>query len=348
MSGDPGVFAGELVPATPATVGELLDWRAAPDPVARLVDLWIVAVTGATPSVHTIRAYRADMRAWLGWCTEHGVDPLGGVTRSHVDLYAKILAAAPTSRTGRPPTPATVARRLSAIASWYAFLVDEDVVERVPVRSAARPAVPAISTTRGLTQVEAKMIRRRLAVETPTERAIALTLLTEGLRVSELIETDVGDRRSTGGHVALTVMGKGRKPRELVLSAPVVDAIDVMLDQRAERANLPDRTHLDPDGPLFLRVGGGRWTQQSVLRMLQRICRAAGISDHRAVTPHTLRHACATLMLAAGTPLHVVRDVHGHASTRTTERYDRARGQLDRTGAAVHALTAYTQPDPED
>jgi integrase/recombinase XerD len=102
---------------------------------------------------------------------------------------------------------------------------------------------------------------------------------------------------------------------------------------------------LDPAAPLFVDEAGRRLSQQQVARIVRRVCRGAGIRSWAKITPHSLRHAFITLALDGGSPLHVVSDHVGHASTRTTQRYDRDRGALSRS--PVHNLAAFTEPERE-
>src|SRR5215218_8217829 len=73
-------------------------------------------------SEHTRRAYQRDVAAWLRWCTDHGTDPLTA-SFLHVNAYARELESIVDGRSGRPMSPATMARRLSGVSSWYDFLV---------------------------------------------------------------------------------------------------------------------------------------------------------------------------------------------------------------------------------
>lgn len=310
-----------------------------PDRLGPLVARWLLAVA---ESRDTVRGYRTDIAGWFGFCTAHGLDPLE-VGKSHVDVWVRWLTVTPTKRTGRPPAVATIARAVAAVSSFYAFAVDEGAVEVHPVRKRARPHVPNISSTVGLSRDEARAFMRRLLVESPRDRAVVRMLLVEGLRVAELRGLDVGSVQIREGHVTIRIVGKGRKERRVVLAAPVVEAVDGYLEQRAAEQGLPGAGDLDRDTPLFTGGGGVRLSQQAVTRIVRRIARAAGIRSWASLSPHSLRHACATLMLDAGAALHVVRDQLGHSASSTTERYDRARGALSRTG--VHALAAFITPD---
>lgn len=102
-------------------------------------------------SEHTRDAYRRDVTGWLTWCAGRDLDPLRA-TFLHVNDYARALESTTGARSGRPLTPATVARRLSALSSWYDFLVKLGGVPANPVSGADRPRVDRDhSATVGLT-----------------------------------------------------------------------------------------------------------------------------------------------------------------------------------------------------
>jgi len=90
-------------------------------------------------------------------------------------------------------------------------------------------------------------------------------------------------------------------------------------------------------GPVLLNQHGRRMTVDNGYRGIAKLARDAGISKR--ISPHSLRHTSATLMLDAGAPLHKVQDALGNAEPRTTRRYDRARGSLD--DHASYALEGY-------
>lgn len=296
---------------------------------------WLSAVTAANPSPQTVRAYLGDINKYFAWCDTNEIDPLHA-SKDNVGRFAKHYAAEPT-RTGRPPKPATIARQIATIASFYAYLVEVDVVVDVPVRKKMRPTVANESTTRGLSLAEAQAFRRRLALESTTDRAVVESLLNMGLRVAELCTATVGAITVDKSVRFLTVIGKGNKSRTIELVESVAVAVDAMLAERATRAGVPVE-ELPPASRLFQRVGGVPFDQRSVCRVLARIARAAGIANPAAITPHVLRHTCATLLLEAGVPIIAVRDLLGHSSTTTTERYDRARGRQERISNAVREL----------
>ena len=120
----------------------------------------------------------------------------------------------------------------------------------------------------------------------------------------------------------------------------VADAVDTYLTHRSgpEPGAVPTgRVALD--GPLFVTRTGARWRPGNAARALTALAARAGVPGATRVTPHALRHAAITLALDAGVPLHEVQDFAGHRDPRSTRRYDRARGRLDRH--ASYALAAH-------
>lgn len=329
---------GELVPVQPAGGDLLARLRS---PVAGLVEGWLTAVSS---SDETFRAYTVDIARWFGHLAGIGVDPLD-VTRGDVDGWVRLMERTPT-RTGRPPRTATLCRWVATVSSFYDYALAEGAVSRQPVTRYARPKWPRESTTIGMSRDEASRFLARLGgPSTPSgERALLTILILTGCRVSEVVAADTGAVGFNAGNVVLAVTGKARKAGHVVLAGPAVEAIDVHLDERAAQAGVPV-DELPGDAPLITTAAGGRYSQRSTFRAVQRVARAAGIPSFRRLSPHSLRHSCATLMLDQGQPLHVVRDQLRHASADTTSRYDRARGALSRGAAAVAGLAAYLEPE---
>ncbi len=123
----------------------------------------------------------------------------------------------------------------------------------------------------------------------------------------------------------LHLVGKGNKPATMPITVPVLRVLEVCRGQRTSR-----RTILRP-------VSGNPIDRRDVYRMVTRIAKASGVPRH--ISPHSLRPAAITNALDAGVPLRDAQNLARHADPRTTEHYDRARGNLDRHG--VHFLTAY-------
>jgi integrase/recombinase XerD len=126
------------------------------------------------------------------------------------------------------------------------------------------------------------------------------------------------------GRRTLTITRKGGKVVTIPLAPQTARAIDLAIGERT-------------GGPVFLAADGRRLDRHGAGRIVRKVTRRAGIT--KAVTPHTLRHAFITAALDAGVPLRDVQEATSHAAPRTTMRYDRARGSLDRH--ATYIVAAY-------
>ncbi|SCF16474.1 tyrosine-type recombinase/integrase [Micromonospora chokoriensis] len=319
------VFPDAPVLARPSTAPAL------PSGPVEVTEAWL---RNRRLSEHTREAYRRDVTGWLTWCAGRDLDPLRA-TFLHVNEYARELEATIGARSGRPLTPATVARRLSALSSWYDFLVKLGAVPANPVSGADRPRVDRDhSATLGLTPEEVDALLAAADADTGVTAArnrAAIALLADlGLRVGELISLDLTDLGTERGHRSVRFVGKGGKQRRRALTPSSGYAVDAYLAERAAAAGVPV-TQLT--GPLLVTATGGRLDRHSVFRLVRRLARAAGIPAWAKLSPHSLRHAFATTARSEGVPLEDVQDAMGHADPRTTRRYDRDRHNLDRDPA---------------
>ncbi|MDQ3475890.1 MAG: tyrosine-type recombinase/integrase [Actinomycetota bacterium] len=182
------------------------------------------------------------------------------------------------------------------------------------------------SRTQGLDRLE--LIRFLQVAQTISVHhgALAYLLGINALLASKAAEgSDRGDRETLRGHRVLHLVGKGSKPATMPVTVPVLRVLEACRGERTE-------------GPLVLRsVSGKPIDRHDCYRMVIRIAKVARIPRH--ISPHSLRHAAKTNALDAGVPLRDAQILARHADPRTTEHYDRARGNLDRHG--VHLLTAY-------
>ncbi|MEU5551069.1 MULTISPECIES: tyrosine-type recombinase/integrase [unclassified Micromonospora] len=293
-------------------------------------------------SEHTRDAYRRDVAGWLSWCDARHLDPLRA-NFLHVNEYARTLESTLAARTGKPLTPATVARKLSAMSSWYDFLVKLQAVHANPVSDADRPRIDRDhSSTVGLAPDEVDALLAAVETDTgPTaaRNRAAVTLLADlGLRVGELVSLDVADLGTERGHRSVRFTGKGGKSRRRALTPSTAYAVDAYLTQRAAEQGVAAH---QLTGALLVTASGARLDRHSVFRLIRRLARDAGIPAWARLSPHSLRHAFATTARAEGVPLEDVQDAMGHADPRTTRRYDRDRHNLDRDPAyAIWAARA--------
>lgn len=292
---------------------------AAPD--ARPVDLpfeaeelliWLAAERGRAPS--TIEAYRRDLMSWARHLDQLGTDILDA-TADDVRGFLVALDADDLARS-------TIVRRLVAVRSLYRYLLDEDRIDADPTADIETPRRPdAIPKALSEEQVEALMasavgdepLARR-------DRAILEVLYGTGIRVSELTGLSLGD---IDLHLArMRVFGKGAKERVVPIGRLAGLALESWLEEAGRGALIPAQWRRRGDAEaLFLNQRGGRITRQGVWLIVAKYGRLAGLDDE--LTPHVLRHSCATHMVDHGADLRIVQELLGHASVSTTQIYTR-------------------------
>lgn len=289
---------------------------------------WILGYGAGTRPV-----YERALDHWLTWCHERGYDPLqvgeSGITTAIASLYADQLAAAdcPDCREGRY-TAASMAKHLSAVASWYAHLAKAGTVAFSPFAESRRPRVDRdVSTGRDLTPGEVDAVRAVAAgLRGPyaaRHRAVVEVLASLGIRVSELCALLLSGYGRRGAGRTLRVEGKRGRVRLRAVPPSTEQAIAAYLDRRAadELCAVGELT-----GPLFATATGRQLDRTEVYRLVRRLAAAAGIADR--IGPHAFRHAFVTRARDAGASVADVQEALGHASTATTMRYDK--GRVDR------------------
>lgn len=269
-------------------------WRPQVDQAALLAAAFLAGYSGRTRE-----AYAADLKQWGAFCDENGVPVLAAV-RAHVQVYAQRLTEA-----GRAPS--TVARKLSAIAGFYGYCVIEGAIAKSPAAHVRRPKVSGDSTRLGLDKDELRQLLAAAAAAGPRALALVSLLSLNGLRVSEACGARASDVGDVHGRPVLAILRKGGKRAVAPLAPRTAEAI-------AKLGRTGDE----------LLIGCDRY---AAWRLLRQVVDAAGIAKH--ISPHSLRHTFVTLSLEAGVPLHDVQDAAGHADPRTTQRYNRARHQLE-------------------
>ncbi|MGI5186492.1 tyrosine-type recombinase/integrase [Dactylosporangium sp. CA-152071] len=329
------VVVGEVLPAaapralTAAAAGAVDDAGDVGE-VEQLLREWLLGYG----STNTRDAYGRDVRRWLAYCAASGIDPLTEASRTHTHGWLRVLEA-------DRDKPATRARRLAAVSSWYAWMIAEERTHRAnpaAIDTKRKPKAPTRSSTAGLTREQAMALLAAADADTGPQAlraaAIVAVLLLTGIRVSELVGADVEDLGYDRGHRVLGITAKGEQTHTVVLPPPAVQRVDAYHADREDLAGdrLPVRAGqagARARRPLVVTGSGGRMDRGAVWRLLRRLARAAGIKTK--MSPHVLRHAYATLSRDAGARLEDIQDGLGHADPRTTRRYDRAGLRLDRS-----------------
>lgn len=293
---------GELLPAV--TVAGRADVAvSAPAVRDEIAAKWLLA----QDSANTRAAYGRDLRRLFDWADEFGIEVMGGVTRSHIDAYRLYLR---DGGEGRKLSNATIARRLAAVSSFYAFasVARPELVPANPVAGVRRPRPPrgATSTWLDLDEVQ-RLFAAADRSDWPGAAAWVRVLIYTGVRVSELCGARSSDLRVEGGELTMGIVRKGDIPDRVMLPP---DAAEVLTRYRAGRV-----------GPLFLH-DGRPVTPATVSYQLRVLCRQAGIGKR--ITPHCLRHTAATLAKARGYDIREVQQLLRHRQIGTTVRYEHA------------------------
>lgn len=270
-------------------------------------------------SDHTLRAYRTDLLEFIRIFAEYKrINPdkkeeLESLTASQVDVLSirSYLGALYKKRDKK----SSVARKLSAVRSFFNHLLKSGVVEENPADMVATPKqekpIPAYLTVDD-------MFRLLDHIETNTvaglrDKAMFETLYSTGIRISELSGLDLAQVDSSGG--VIRVVGKGNKERVAPIGKRALKAIEEYRTALAELGQdwLKDKT------ALFLNKDGKRLTDRSMARLLKFWADKAEISVP--IFPHAVRHTFATHMLDAGADLRGVQEILGHESLSTTQKY---------------------------
>ena len=222
-------------------------------------------------SGQTRDAYAMDLRQFTAWCAEHDLR-LFDVRRADIECYARQLEERGRARS-------TVARRLSTVAGFYRYAVEEGLLGHSPAAHVRRPRVDYESHATALDRNELGALLVAAGLASPAEHALMSLLALNGLRISEALGANIEALGVERGHRTLTVLRKGGKIVVVPLAPRTARAIDLAVGERAE-------------GPIFVAASGRRMDPNGAARIVRRLARQAGINKR--VGPHTLRHAFIT------------------------------------------------------
>jgi integrase/recombinase XerD len=238
------------------------------------------------PSAHTLKAYTSDLKDYATFLDRDGLCPRQQVT---VVAYARHLMGERTA------APRTLRRRMACLRGFYKDLVRSGTIDQSPFTGLEMHLPRPRSLPRALTRAETKLLvdaawalcrNRQLTLNSRAFAAAVLLLVCVGLRVSELVQLSPDDFDPDAG--ALRVRGKGRRECCVFVVDGRLRSIMALLARR-------------PGADRLFGPSGENWSTQSARRSLRRFADGAGVS--RPVTPHMLRHTCATLLLEDGVDL---------------------------------------------
>jgi len=272
---------------------------------------YLTAEKNASP--YTVRNYTTyllgskNITGFFAFLAEKGITSLDKADRHVMRAYMGYLME-------QGLVKASIARRLSAIRSFYRYLVREQILTANPVQETSSPKLdkrlPSFLTTDEITKLLAAP-----DITNPNgqrDRAFLELLYASGLRVSELAglnleQVDLDTRE-------IRVMGKGSKERMVLMGEPAANALTDYLNDGRRKLKGDKKT-----SAVFLNYQGGRLTERSVQELLEGYATKADIG--KKVHPHMLRHTFATHLLDGGADLRVVQELLGHTSLSTTQIY---------------------------
>jgi integrase/recombinase XerD len=262
----------------------------------------------------TIAAYTIDL-AQFGEFLEKRKQNLTGARREDVRGYIQELFS--NSLDGR-----SVGRKLSAIRQLYRHLLLDGKIDKDPTLNIDLPKQwKVLPKALSRDEVGAMLGETQPRNETVRGQALALRdhamlelLYAGGVRVSEVADARLEDLKLEMGYVL--VRGKGDKERMVPLGVPAQQALQRYLKSGREVLTKKRNSPL-----LFLGAGGRRLTRQRVWQLVGKAGLASGLSSGRRVSPHMLRHSCATHMVENGADLRTVQTILGHADISTTQIY---------------------------
>jgi integrase/recombinase XerC len=263
-------------------------------------------------STNTVEAYRDDLESFVGFlCNDYFTMGRDQIELRRIDHLAIRSYLAHLSR--RKLSRASMARHLSALRTFFKYLVREGVVEANPARTVSSPKrekhLPMV--------MQASEVALLLEQPDPSttlglrDAAWMELLYASGLRISELVGIDIDDLELRARLVK--VHGKGSKERIVPFGSKAEAALRAYLAVRGELCHDVD------EQAVFVNYRGKRITTRSVRRLFDDYLRQASL--RAGISPHTLRHSFATHLLNAGADLRGIQELLGHASLSTTQKY---------------------------
>lgn len=257
-------------------------------------------------SENTLGAYRSDLKQLASFAQERGVTTWEAVTPDLVLAFVEELNR-------REYATSSIARKIAAIKSFFHYLATHGVITSAPTSGLGVPRVEKYVPS-ALSHDEVERLLASVTTDSSTgqrDYAMLQCLYSTGMRVTELVSTDVADLDLARGHIRCS--GRNGRERYLPLRPVAQHALASYLNDG--RHGL---AHNAAETGLFLNHHGQRLTRQGFWLIMKGYAKTAGIER---ITPHTLRHSFALEMLGRGAELRTVQELLGHANISTTQIY---------------------------
>ena len=267
----------------------------------------------------TIEAYRRDLRDYEDWLATRRVSSLTAQSR---DVEAFVAYLRKHGKAAR-----SVARQFAAVRMLHKYLVVEGERDDDPAALVDGVKVPS-GLPKPLREDDVTLLIAAITGDDSfarRDRALVVFLYATGARISEACGLSLGDIDMQDSLVRL--LGKGNKERIVPFGRSAHAALSDWFDEGGRAMRVPKRwKSRDNSDAVFLGVHGTRLTRQAAFHIVRKYAALAGIKEE--VSPHSLRHSCATHMLVHGADLRIVQELLGHASVSTTQIYTKVDDEL--------------------
>lgn len=259
-------------------------------------------------SLNSIEAYMTDLKKYAQFLKKYqNISYVDEIESDHIEKYMLSLKRGGFSKT-------SIARKLTAVKEFHKFLQDENMTKVNPAKLIDTvkkdKKLPTV-----LTQDEVSRMINSIKLDSPLNlrnRALMEIMYGSGLRVSEAVELKVGDLHLNSKYIE--VIGKGNKQRVIPIGDMAIEALRNYIHEG--RNVLSKGLYSDY---VFLSYQGKPMSRQAVFKLIKQLAKDNGIEKE--ISPHTLRHSCATHLLENGLDLRFVQEMLGHEDISTTQIY---------------------------
>lgn len=302
------------------------------------IERFLFMLRAENKSAHTLDNYQRDLIHFVvfylqfghnqAWCADELMSDPQPIDWALVDvalIKAYVMASVQSGLGAR-----TLARHLSALRSFFQFLMAQGEVQTNPAKLVKAPKQPKpLPKSLDIDQTKQLLEQPVETWQAIRNQAIFELLYSAGLRVSELVSLDLSPGLDGLAAGTIQVIGKGKKMRLALVGAKAQQALKAWLAIRSEKLKTDEKA-------VFINQRGGRLSVRSIQMQLDQRAQQAGLISK--MSPHRLRHACATHVLESSGDLRAVQELLGHANLSTTQIYT----QLD----MQHLAQVYDQTHP--
>jgi integrase/recombinase XerD len=276
---------------------------------------WLSVERGLAPN--SLAAYRRDLARYADFLRARGITDPANVGEHTVHEFVEYLNALTDDDGNALLAPSSRARAIVSVRSFHRFCAVEGFLPSDPTEDVGAPRVPQ-GIPKALDEAEVAALLGAVTGDTALaqrDRALLETLYATGIRISEAVGLDQGDVDLEDG--LLRVLGKGDKERIVPVGRSARRALQAYFADGF--LELRTKARRRTEDAVFLNARGGRISRQACWTIVRRAGERVGLHDR--LSPHVLRHSCATHMLDHGADLRVVQEFLGHATISTTQVY---------------------------